>query len=234
MSVTASAHRAIHPDRFFFAGMALACALTVFTGFAPTYYFGRTGLPPLSPLVHVHAAVFTIWIVLLVGQTALVSAWRVDVHRRLGAVGAAVAVVMVVLGIMAAIGSLRRGVSAPGLDPRVLFAIPISGILTFAVLVAGAIIYRRDTATHKRLMLMGNVSLISAAIGRIVLMVRLPVLTLFLFTDFFVVAAIVYDLVSRGRIHRATTLGGVLIVIKPLLVLGATTGPWLAFADVLR
>jgi uncharacterized membrane protein YozB (DUF420 family) len=234
MSITASAHRANHPDRFFFTGMALACALTVFVGFAPTYYLGRTGLLPLSPLIHIHAAVFTIWIALLVIQTALVSACRVDVHRRLGAVGAAVAAVMFVLGVMAAISSLKRGVSAPGLDPRVLFAIPISSILTFAVLVTGAVIYRRDAATHKRLMLMGNVSLISAAIGRVVLMIHFPVMTLFLFTDFFVVAAILYDLVSRGRIHRATILGGGLIVLKPLMVLGARTGPWLALADALR
>lgn len=207
MSITVAQRRAIHPDRLFFTSMALVCALTVFAGFAPTYYLGRSGLPPLSPLIHVHAAVFTTWIVLLIAQTALVAARRVDIHRSLGIAGTVVAAVMVLLGIAAAIDSLRRGVSAPGIDPRVLFAIPISSILTFGVLVAAAILRRQDAGIHKRLMLMANVSLISAAIGRIVLMARFPVLTLFLFTDLFVLVAILYDFASRGRIHRASVWG---------------------------
>ena len=167
-------------------------------------------------------------------QTTLVAAHQTLIHRRLGVAGTVLAALMVVLGLMAAVDSLRRGVAAPGLDPRVLFAIPLSSILTFAGLVAVAIIYRRDAATHKRLMLLATVSLISAAIGRVVLMVHFPVLTLFLFTDLFVVIAILYDLASRGRIHSANIWGGALIILKPLFVLGAMTGPWLAVANALR
>src|SRR5260221_9942622 len=234
MSITVARQRAIHPDRLFFTGMALVCALTVFAGFAPTYYLEQSGLPPLSPLIHVHAVVFTTWIVVLVTQTSLVAAHRTDLHRRIGVAAAVLAAVMVVLGFAAAVDSLRRGISQQGIDPRVLFAIPISSIVTFAALVAAAILYRRDSATHKRLMLLATVSLLSAAIARIVLMVHFPVMTLFLFTDFFVVAAILYDLASRGRIHRATIWGGSLIVLKPLMVPVAMTGSWLALADALR
>jgi hypothetical protein len=70
--------------------MALASALTVFTGFARTYYlrsvFDGPAVP--TPLVHLHGAVFTAWILVFVAQTSLVAARRTDLHRRLGVVAA--------------------------------------------------------------------------------------------------------------------------------------------------
>ena len=49
-------------DRWFFTGMAVAALLTVFTGFAPTYYLGAYfDAPPVSTLVHFHGILFTSW-----------------------------------------------------------------------------------------------------------------------------------------------------------------------------
>jgi hypothetical protein len=49
--------------------MAVVMALAVFAGFAPTYYlrayFGRatvTGGTSLTPLAHLHGALFTSWV----------------------------------------------------------------------------------------------------------------------------------------------------------------------------
>jgi hypothetical protein len=38
-------------------------------------------------IIHLHGAVFSCWILLLVAQTSLVSAGRIDIHRRLGVAG---------------------------------------------------------------------------------------------------------------------------------------------------
>jgi hypothetical protein len=53
-------------DRLFYSGMAIGMALTVFIGFARTYYlsafFGTTTTVsggPFSPVVRLHAALFT-------------------------------------------------------------------------------------------------------------------------------------------------------------------------------
>jgi len=52
-------------DHRFFTAMAAVCATVVFVGFAPTYYLRSfSDRPPLSPLVHLHAAVSTGWILL--------------------------------------------------------------------------------------------------------------------------------------------------------------------------
>ena len=77
-------------DHFFFSSMALLMLATVFVGFAPTYYLTGVFRAPLpSLIIHLHGAAFSCWILLLVTQTSLVSAGRVDIHRRLGIGGTA-------------------------------------------------------------------------------------------------------------------------------------------------
>ena len=74
-------------DNLFFSAMALLILATVFLGFARTYYLAGMIRAPLPAfIIHLHGAVFSCWILLLVTQTALVSAGRVDIHRRLGLV----------------------------------------------------------------------------------------------------------------------------------------------------
>ena len=60
---------------FFFSGRALRMLVTVFVGFAPSDYLAGLFRAPLpSPIIHVHGALFSCWILLLVTQTSLVSA----------------------------------------------------------------------------------------------------------------------------------------------------------------
>ena len=97
-------------DRAFCAGIAIALALTVFVGFGPTYYFHINSPSPMTTLsggpvtliVHVHATLFTVWILLIV-QTPLVAQRKIDLHRRLGIAGAALAAPMVVSGTLTAL-----------------------------------------------------------------------------------------------------------------------------------
>jgi hypothetical protein len=85
-------------ERRFWGGMALAMALVAFAGFAPSYYMkSRFGAgPELTPLLHLHGAVMTAWLALLIAQTALIAARRVTWHRRLGVLGAMLAVLLIV------------------------------------------------------------------------------------------------------------------------------------------
>ena len=61
-------------DKLFFPGAAVVILVTVFLGFARTYYLAgvfRAQLPNL--LVHIHGAVFSLWILLLILQTSLIA-----------------------------------------------------------------------------------------------------------------------------------------------------------------
>ena len=107
----------IRADDLFFSAMAAVALVVVLVGFARTYFLAglfRAPLPNL--LVHIHAAAFTLWIVLLITQISLVTARRVDLHRWLGQLGFALAVLMVVLGVLTASDRLARQSANPGAD----------------------------------------------------------------------------------------------------------------------
>jgi len=227
-------------DRLFFSGMALASVVILFLGFLPSYFHRSAELPPLTPLYQLHGAVFTAWIVLLVAQTALVGQGRSDIHRKLGVAGAVLAAVVFIVGVAVSVETLRRRGGPPGGDLNEeikFFAIPLGDIIVFGVLVGAAILQRQQSDTHKRLMLLATISLLTAAVARSLRQVGMggpP--NLFYGTDVLVLALVIYDLVSRGRVHPATLWGGAMVVgVKPLLFYAvAVTPPWLALADVLR
>jgi hypothetical protein len=67
-------------DDVFFSAMAVLMLVTVFVGFAHTYYLAGIFRAPLpSLIIHVHGAAFSCWMLLLLTQTTLVSAGRVDI-----------------------------------------------------------------------------------------------------------------------------------------------------------
>jgi FtsH-binding integral membrane protein len=224
-------------DRHFFSGMALACATILLLGFLPSYFHRRAELPPLTPLYQLHGALFTGWIVLLVAQTALVVGRRTDIHRTLGVAGAFLAAVVFVVGVAVSVETLRRNGGPPGGDPRKFFAIPLGDIIVFGVLASAAVLQRQESDGHKRLMLLATISLLTAAVGRFLPQVGIGgAPNLFYGTDVFVVALVIYDLLSRRRVHPATLWGGAMVAgFKPLLFYAvAITPAWLALADALR
>jgi hypothetical protein len=142
-------------DNLFFSGMAVLILFAVFIGFARSYYLAGVFQAPLpNRLVHIHGAVFTCWILLLIAQTALVSAHRVDIHRRLGLVGFGLACTMPILAIYAAVDSLVRHASRP--TARAFFVVPTFDILAFAPLIFFAWKYRSNAAAHKRLIIIDD------------------------------------------------------------------------------
>lgn len=227
-------------DRLFYGAMAAALGLTVFAGFASTYYLRLfTGGPKVTftggtftALVHAHGALFTAWVLLFIVQTALVSSRRVAVHRRLGAAGAVLAAAMVVVGTSLAIATAARGSAPPGGDPLRFLIIPLFDMVLFATFVTAALALRRDKEAHKRLMLLAYVSIVVAAVGRIPGVFPLGPLAFFGLSFLFVVAAGIYDFVSRRRVHRVYLWGGALLVISvPLRLLISTTGAWRTLAE---
>jgi uncharacterized membrane protein YozB (DUF420 family) len=222
-------------DRWFYSGMALAIGVTVFAGFAPTYYLRPYYHPePLRPLLHLHGIVFTAWILLLVAQTGLVTAGRTDLHRRLGLAAFGLVPVMVVVGATTAIVRAKEGFSPPGGPPPLVFlVIPFFDIVVFGTLAGAAIRLRRRPEAHKRLMLLATIALLAAPIARLSLQVlRYGPPAFFGLADLFVVACLVYDMVSRRRVQPATAWGAALVVAsQPFrLWLGGTTA-WLTFAS---
>jgi hypothetical protein len=220
--------------RLFYVGFATALALTAFVGFGPTYFFKPVvQSPPLRPLAHVHALLFTSWIVLLLVQTTLVSVRRTDVHQKLGWIGVALAVLMVPVGAMLAIDSAGHGLAPPAMDPLTFMAIPLGALVLFTGFLTGAIAMRRRPALHKRLMLLATISIITPAIARFGFIGFRPLIALGL-TGLFVLAAIANDWRTDRRVHPVYIWGGLLILVSgPLRIAIGRTEMWHAFARML-
>ena len=208
-------------DDVFFSGMALLILITVFVGFARTYFLAGLFRAPLpSLIVHLHGAAFSGWIVLLVVQISFVAARRVDIHRRLGIADFTLACLMVVLGVWVNNRGLTRGGSPPDSGGAAIYFLGFSLMLIFAVLVAFAFHARANAAAHKRLIWVATVALVPAAL------VRLPLAfvqqglekpTLLSYT--FLLILLIYDLWSTHKIHRATLAAGAFLIFTEQIVI---------------
>ena len=223
-------------ERLFYTGMAVAFVITVFSGFSRTFYLRPYfDARPLIPFLILHGTVFTSWLALLVIQTTLVATKRTHVHQRLGIAGMALAILMIVIGTSTAIIRVKVFIAPPGSpSPLAFLTVPLGDMLIFGVLVGSAFYFRRRPDTHKRLMLLATIAILPAAVARLpfAIIQQGGPLVFFGLSDLFIGPCLIYDLVTRGRPHRATILGGALIVIsQPLRLLIGNTHAWLAFAN---
>ncbi len=194
-------------ERVFFGGMAILLCAVVIVGFSPTYFgAGMLRAPLPSPILHVHGAAFTLWMMLYLVQAAFISARRVSWHRTLGVIAFCLPPVMIVLGVIAALDALHRGVMIGPLDPAVSLSIPLLGISCFTVVIYCSWRARRRPDAHKRLILLATIGLADAALGRFPWsrMALSPASGAVIGLGILILLVIAYDLVSLHRIHRST------------------------------
>ncbi len=230
-SPTLSARR----ERVFFGGMTIAMLATVIAGFGPTYFFSTVSGSAfeLTPALHVHGAAFTTWMLLLVVQSTLISAGRVDIHRQLGVAGAVLGAFMMLLGAYVVISRLRAGLltAPPEVPVGVLLAIALATVVVFPTLFGSALLLRQRTDYHKRLVVLATLELVIAAVARLPGVAANGPPAFFGITDLFVVALVVYDFSTRGRIHPATLWGGLFFIAsQPLRLAIGLSDPWQSFA----
>jgi len=219
-------------DHIFFSSMAVLILATVFLGFAHTYYLAGVFRAPLpSLIIHLHGAAFTCWILLLVTQTSLVAAGRIDIHRRLGIAGFLLACLMVIVGVLAATDSLVRNAGPPGFDAKAFYIIPLTDMLIFATLIFFAFRARSNPSAHKRLIFVGTVALMIAAIARWPIWSHRNPITAALVSYVFLLILVTYDLWSTRKLHRATIWAGAfLIFVQQIRIPIAHTNAWHSFA----
>ena len=227
--------RPARSERPLFVAAAITVAVLVFIGFSRTFYLrGVFGGPPLSGLLVLHGIVMTMWIVVFIAQIALVAAGRTDLHRGLGVAGALVAMSIVFVGFSAGIDAGRRGFSpSPQVTPVAFMAVPLIDVLVFATLIVAALVNRRRPATHKRLMLLATLGILTPAIARLPIdaMKQAGLPAFFGVTVFCVVVVVLFDTVRNRRLHPAFAWGAAFLIASiPFRILLSQTDAWASLA----
>ena len=214
------AARAARSDRDYAGWIVAAILLTVLVGFSRSFFLlplfpAAPAWAAPEPIFYLHGALFTAWFVLLAGQAWLVRARLLRFHRRLGYVGAGLAVAVVLVGSYAALRAANRPTGFIGVPfpPEQFLIVPLLGMVLFAVFVALAVVARNHAATHKRFILLGSISLLGAPVARLPLM--LPMLPFWLDAivySGFVAAMAAWDLDTRRRLRPETLWGGIALV----------------------
>lgn len=228
-------------ERTFYTGITIAIAVVVFIGFARTFFLhslfpeAQSFAAP-EPIFTAHGIVFAAWTGLLLMQALLIRGGKITMHRSVGWVGLALAILMVVNGTYSSLIAAARpgGFIGVPIPPEQFLIFPLADLALFGIFVALAIAKRTDPQSHKRWMILATVNLLEAAI------IRIPVEIIGAGAPFtsrglsylFIVAMVVWDFRSRGKIHPATLWGGILIVISlPIRMMLMSTQWWTDIAS---
>jgi hypothetical protein len=234
----------------FFFWMSVLLLVAVLAGFVPTFFLRPLfDDEPLRWHLVMHGAVLTAWFAWFVLQTWLVQTGRVSNHRRLGLVGAAIGAACVFGGPTATATAIRslldRGLTwdskmseypALGIEsltlaqygPSLVFG-NVGSTLLFAGLLAIAVRHRHRADTHKRLMLLASINFISPAFARLSRLpgwggedgLLIPVMFIAL-----LLALVVYDRRTLGRVHPATARGIAATFVVMTAAIGLSQTPW--------
>jgi hypothetical protein len=223
-------------EHYLVAGVAaLFVAITV-GGFARSYYLrGLIAAPLPSWVVHVHGLLMTAWVALFVVQAALIPAKRMRLHQRLGYSSIGLAVTIGFFGIWTALRAAKHGSdSVPAAFSEPAFSIvPLGDIVLFALFFGGAIYFRKNAATHKRLMLLTLLNFLPPGMGRLPLAAvqAAPVAWLLGVIGGLSLACIAFDRWRYGRVNRVFAAGAALLIASfPIRIAIMGTKTWLSIA----
>lgn len=213
-------------DRIMIAAVVIAIWLAIVTGFAiDIVNRAHSGALNFALIVHLHAAAYTGWLVLLATQVWLVRTGRVAMHRRLGYAALVLLPAMLVLGPATAYYGVANNPYMP--DKWIAWlSVNYTNVFGSIVLLTAGLLMRRNAAAHKRLMLMGTIALTEPGFSRIwapFLEARLGegylgfYVSTYVGTVLLVIAVGAYDLATRRRLHPAYVVAALWIFANEAL-----------------
>ena len=214
----------IESARIFRAAPALYAALFALTlvAFWPSYL--TVAPSSLSAYHHLHAATSTAWLLLLIIQPILALSGRVDLHRALGR-ASYVLMPLVLLTFIGLAHSMMRGKTGMALEIEVFLAyVRMVGLVSVAGFYALAVVYRRNTPIHARLMLCTGLPLIEPVANRIGLRILEDWSFNYQYISFGLIATILLWCIwlerksTSGRWVFPTVMAAMLALYLPLLL----------------
>ena len=231
-----TATSAVAIDRRMHFALALGLLLTIAWGFWPSY-FGPLlrGAPvPRFWLIHVHVAVFAVWMLLIVTQASLVASGRVAAHRRFGVAVGSYGIGVLLVGLLVSVAAPIARVHAGQMKPAqaaLVALFNLTDMLLFGGFLIAALVKRNRPDLHRRLMLSASVALAGAPVGRVIPSESPLYLLVWLWP---LLALMLVELWVRRRVHYLSVLSLALFVLASFKVQLYTSAPmWRKLGDAL-
>jgi hypothetical protein len=212
-------------------------ALTIaIAGFWPTY-FGPLfrGTVQALPIIHIHAAVFVVWLLLVITQAALAATGRTALHIRIGEVGLYFGLAVIAVGIITAFALFAARIEAGHVrEAQDKLFVPLTDMMVFAPFFAAAWLYKRRPEIHKRLIIVATTILLIAAVHRMTFLGPRPVAAPTLLAVWLapIYLGMTADLIKRRIVHPVYLAGiAAILYLKFLRVPLFQSDAWKSFAE---
>jgi hypothetical protein len=221
----------------FWPRMTIGLSIFILFGFAQFAARGMVNYATVPVYVHVHAVVMVGWLAFMVVQPTLIQRGSVALHRKIGWIGAAWAATVVALCSFVSVKIVQIGMQPFFFTPPYFLALTQVGAITFGGLVAAAIVRRRETEWHRRLLVGALVLFMEPALGRVLPM---PLIMpwgewLALAIQLGVLAIVVrHDRKTLGAIHPATTSVVLVVTLTHVVIETLAVSPfWIGWTKQL-
>ena len=200
------------PRSSFFLGYSCLLLFAGVIGFVLNGLLRPTSLPSASPLLVAHGLLMLAWFGALILQTALVRTGRTGLHRRLGMGSLAIAGGALGTAVPVALGAYEPGSGESMVLPNAAMLLNFAGLYGL-----GLRARRRDLEAHRRLMVLAGAALLGPSLGRICAATGAPLLLMPALWIGLLAPLWVHDWRRLARVHRATAIGSVCIVLFVLV-----------------
>lgn len=196
-------------ERYFFVSSAVTFLIVAALGFGPHLLAFAAGKFPIAAVAHVHGALMVSWLLTLVTQSTLAARGRIDLHRKVGGFAKWLGVAIWI----SIVGLTIRGIldSRYPTNENIYYSLPqLYVIAVFGLLFPAAFMLRTNPPWHKRFMVIATMSLLQAAVDRFEWLPKQgpgywPQVACL---DVLLLVLVAFDLITIKRVHRATLVGG--------------------------
>lgn len=136
-------------------------------GFYRPYSSQFPNFKTATPVIHIHGALLMTWLMLLVVQPMLIHLGKAKLHRTIGQLSWVLGPAIVVMLFLVGKGGFNRGVgNFPLADNYAVMVLDVRGFISFAIIWALAMAYRKNSHAHMRYMIATGILGIGPGVGR--------------------------------------------------------------------
>lgn len=215
----------------YFLYLSIVGLLAVLIGFAKTFILPVSNGTFNAPgVVYIHGAFAFSWVLLFVIQSALINLKKYHTHIVLGVFGILIAfgtaITMLPVGLYAAQKELKAGLGETAISG--FFGVCTSAVM-FLSLVIAAILNRKNSSAHKRLMLLATIVVLWPAWFRFrhyfPEVPKPEIWFAVVLADSLILVSIIWDKILNGKIHWVFKYFGLFIILEHIFEITYFDGP---------